>query len=151
MMIFSLVAMTGLEICCITSAYLQRLCQSGERPVACRPLVSWFSPYTQPECLTLSLLQTKQIPVQRVLIQMRYFIRINTVCLFCLCVYLFIYIILFLFIYFFFFFFFLFYFFFYLFIFFFFFISFYFCVCVCFCVFVLFVCCWFFFLSFFKD
>ena len=30
MMIFSLVAMTGLEKCCITSAYLQWLCHSGE-------------------------------------------------------------------------------------------------------------------------
>ena len=34
MMIFSIVAMTGLEKCCITSAYLQWLCHSGERPVA---------------------------------------------------------------------------------------------------------------------
>ena len=39
MMIFSLVAMTGLEKCCITSAYLQWLCHSGERPVALGPLV----------------------------------------------------------------------------------------------------------------
>ena len=39
MMIFSLVAMTGLEKCCITSAYLQWLCHSGERPVAHGPLV----------------------------------------------------------------------------------------------------------------
>ena len=39
MMIFSLVAMTGLEKCCITSAYLQWLCPSGERPVARGPLV----------------------------------------------------------------------------------------------------------------
>ena len=38
-MIFSLVAMTGLEKCCITSAYLQWLCHSGERPVARWPLV----------------------------------------------------------------------------------------------------------------
>ena len=38
-MIFSLVAMTGLEKCCITSAYLQWLCPSGERPVARGPLV----------------------------------------------------------------------------------------------------------------
>ena len=37
--IFSLVAMTGLEKWCITSAYLQWLCQSGERPVARGPLV----------------------------------------------------------------------------------------------------------------
>ena len=33
MMIFSLVGMTGLEKCCITSAYLQWLCHSGEWPV----------------------------------------------------------------------------------------------------------------------
>ena len=39
MMIFSLVAMTVLEKCCITSAYLQWLCHSGERPVARGPLV----------------------------------------------------------------------------------------------------------------
>ena len=39
MMIFSLVAMTGLEKCCITSAYLQWLCPLGERPVARGPLV----------------------------------------------------------------------------------------------------------------
>ena len=39
-MIFSLVAMTGLEKCCITSAYLQWLCHSGEQPVAHGPLVS---------------------------------------------------------------------------------------------------------------
>ena len=39
MMIFSLVAMTELEKCCITSVYLQWLCQSGERPVARGPLV----------------------------------------------------------------------------------------------------------------
>ena len=39
MMIFSLVAMTGLEKCCITSAYLQWLCHSGERPVARGALV----------------------------------------------------------------------------------------------------------------
>ena len=34
MMIFSLVSMIGLEKCCITSAYLQRLCHSGELDVA---------------------------------------------------------------------------------------------------------------------
>ena len=39
MMIFSLVAMIGLEKCCITSACLQWLCHSGERPVARGPLV----------------------------------------------------------------------------------------------------------------
>ena len=39
MMIFSLVAMPGFEKCCITSAYLQWLCHSGERPVASGPLV----------------------------------------------------------------------------------------------------------------
>ena len=38
-MIFSLVAMIGLEKCCITSACLQRLCHSGERTVARGPLV----------------------------------------------------------------------------------------------------------------
>ena len=41
-MIFSLVAMSGLEKCCITSAYLQWLCHSGERPVALGPLVNNF-------------------------------------------------------------------------------------------------------------
>ena len=40
MMIFSLVAMIGLEKCCITSAYLQWLCHSGERAVARGPLVT---------------------------------------------------------------------------------------------------------------
>ena len=40
MMILSLVAMTGLEKCCITSAYLQWLYHSGERAVARGPLVS---------------------------------------------------------------------------------------------------------------
>ena len=39
MMIFSLVAMTGLEKCCKTSAYLRWLCHSGERPVTSGPLV----------------------------------------------------------------------------------------------------------------
>ena len=39
MMIFSLVVMIGLEKCCITSAYLQWLCHSGERAVARGPLV----------------------------------------------------------------------------------------------------------------
>ena len=42
-MIFSLVVMTGLEKCCITSAYLQWLCHSGERPVARGPLV-YYTP-----------------------------------------------------------------------------------------------------------
>ena len=42
MMIFSLVVMIGLEKCCITSAYLQWLCHSGERVVAHGPLVSFF-------------------------------------------------------------------------------------------------------------
>ena len=42
-MIFSLVVLTGLEKCCITSAYLQWLCHSGERPVARGPLVNVFS------------------------------------------------------------------------------------------------------------
>ena len=41
MMILSLVAMTGLEKCCISSAvaYLQWLFHSGERAIACGPLV----------------------------------------------------------------------------------------------------------------
>ena len=39
MMILSLVAMIGLEKCCITSAYLQWLCHSGERALARGPLV----------------------------------------------------------------------------------------------------------------
>ena len=39
MMIFLLVAMIGLEKCCITSACLQWLCHSGERTVARGPLV----------------------------------------------------------------------------------------------------------------
>ena len=42
MMIFSLVAMTGLEKCCITSAYVQWLCHSGERLVSRGPLVFLF-------------------------------------------------------------------------------------------------------------
>ena len=45
MMIFSLVVMIGLEKCCITSAYLQWLCHSGELTVARGPLcfnVSWY-------------------------------------------------------------------------------------------------------------
>ena len=42
MVIFSLIAMTGLEKCCITSAYLQWLCHSGEQPVARGPLVLKF-------------------------------------------------------------------------------------------------------------
>ena len=39
MMIFSVVAMIGLEKCCITSACLQWLCHSGVQTVACGPLV----------------------------------------------------------------------------------------------------------------
>ena len=39
MMILSFVAVTGLEKCCITSAYLQWLFHSGERAVARGPLV----------------------------------------------------------------------------------------------------------------
>ena len=38
-MIFSLVAMIGLEKCCITSACLQWLCHSGEQTMARGPLV----------------------------------------------------------------------------------------------------------------
>ena len=44
MMIFSLVAMIGLEKCCITSACLQWLCHSSERTVARGPLVLLFGP-----------------------------------------------------------------------------------------------------------
>ena len=40
MMIFSLVAIIGLEKCYITSAYLQLLCHSGERAVARGPFAS---------------------------------------------------------------------------------------------------------------
>ena len=43
MMIISLVEMTGLEKCCITSAYLQWLCHSGERLVTPGPLVYLLS------------------------------------------------------------------------------------------------------------
>ena len=39
MMVLSLDALTGLEKCCITSAYLQWLFHSGERAVALGPLV----------------------------------------------------------------------------------------------------------------
>ena len=42
MMIFALVAMIGLEKCCIRSACLQWLCHSGERTVARGPLVMYF-------------------------------------------------------------------------------------------------------------
>ena len=42
----SVVAMIGLEKCCIRSAYLQWLCHSGERTVAHGPLVYTFgTPY----------------------------------------------------------------------------------------------------------
>ena len=40
MMILSLVAVAGLEKCCITSAYLQWLLQSGQQAVAHESLVS---------------------------------------------------------------------------------------------------------------
>ena len=45
MMIFSLVAMIGLDKCCITSACLQWLCHSGERIVARGPLVFLYNLY----------------------------------------------------------------------------------------------------------
>ena len=56
-MIFSLVAMTGLEKCCITSAYLLWLCHSGERPVAHGPLVFFFVFFwkRQKACIAYSL------------------------------------------------------------------------------------------------
>ena len=42
MMILSLVAITGLEKCCITSAYLKWLFHSGEQAVALGPLVTIY-------------------------------------------------------------------------------------------------------------
>ena len=45
MMIFSFVAMIGLDKCCITSACLQWLCHSGERIVARGPLVIYLFTY----------------------------------------------------------------------------------------------------------
>ena len=56
MMIFSLVAMIGLEKCCITSACLQWLCQSGERTVARGPLVITISTTTTTTTTFLSVL-----------------------------------------------------------------------------------------------
>ena len=54
-MILSLVAMTGLEKCCITSAYLQWLFHSGEQDIAHGPLVFFsvkdFSGITLPRIL----------------------------------------------------------------------------------------------------
>ena len=50
MMIFSLVAMIGLEKCCITSACLQWLCHSGERTVARGPLVTCLDRYFRIRC-----------------------------------------------------------------------------------------------------
>ena len=52
MMTLSLVAMTGLEKCCITSAsaYLQWLFHSGERAIASGPLVLFFLENCQIKC-----------------------------------------------------------------------------------------------------
>ena len=50
-MIFSLVAMIGLEKCCITSACLQWLCHSGERTVARGPLVLIYAPNVHFDCV----------------------------------------------------------------------------------------------------
>ena len=50
MMIFSLVAMIGLEKCYITSACLQWLCHSGERTVARGPLVFCFWNQSMKSC-----------------------------------------------------------------------------------------------------
>ena len=54
------VVMIGLEKCCITSAYLQWLCHSGERAVARGPLVSFFVsngwPFKQATCPILGIL-----------------------------------------------------------------------------------------------
>ena len=49
----SLVVMIGLEKCCITSAYLQWLCHSGERAMARGPLVSLPELKAQDELLTI--------------------------------------------------------------------------------------------------
>ena len=62
LMIFSLVAMIGLEKCCITSACQQWLCHSGERIVARGPLVLIISSkavktFTRPP--TKALVRTK--------------------------------------------------------------------------------------------
>ena len=58
MMIFSLVAMIGLDKCCMTSACLQWLCHSGERIVARGPLVSFSHSEVdillQTQCLSLN-------------------------------------------------------------------------------------------------
>ena len=59
MMIFSLVAMIGLEKCCITSACLQWLCHSGERTVAREPLV-FFSALKF--CMVMTIPYTILIP-----------------------------------------------------------------------------------------
>ena len=47
MMIFQLVAMIGLGKCCITSAYLQWLCSSGERAMAHGPPVTALRNFTK--------------------------------------------------------------------------------------------------------
>ena len=58
MMIFSLVAMIGLEKCCITSAYLQWLCHSCERVVALGPLVHlWKYHFYTPDCIKRIMLR----------------------------------------------------------------------------------------------
>ena len=56
MMIFSLVAMIGLEKCCITAAYLQWLCHSGERAVTRGALVIVIVVLMLLFCLSPSLL-----------------------------------------------------------------------------------------------
>ena len=55
MMIFSLVAMIGLEKCCITAACLQWLCHSGERIVACVGLL--FSNFPLEKQLAISFVE----------------------------------------------------------------------------------------------
>ena len=57
MMILSLVAMTGLEKCCITSAYLQWLFHSGEPAMACGPLVCLFLEVLHSKCMQLHMHQ----------------------------------------------------------------------------------------------
>ena len=85
MMIFSLVAMIGLEKCCITSAFVQWLCHSGEQAVARGPLVSsiqslWIR-YSFPsgqrnnESYTLCFLDKRSIPDPHLLWQVFFFVN----------------------------------------------------------------------------
>ena len=60
MMIFSLVAMIGLDKCCITSACLQWLCHSGERIVARGPLVILY--VSKPNKIQIYKKKSKDVP-----------------------------------------------------------------------------------------